>query len=173
MREDQSSMGDSYVTLEAEKISLGRLTGEERRFLGQMVSLFKNGGSYLDFENAYMDPGSVVFRHAKRLGTPVEGTPLYQVCEDLARRLGIRQGFLVKEEVVRYQHTPEGERRELTTGEVAKLAGCTHEAVRKAIRTGRLRGRRVGYLSLIWDKDAEAFANGRRLAAQADKGHRA
>lgn len=160
-------MGDSYVTLEGRQLPLGRLTAEERRFLGQLYSRFKRGDSYLNFENSYMAPESLLFRHAKRLGKPVAETPLYQVCDDLARRLGIRQGFLVKEEVVRLPTASEGgERRELTTGEVAKLAGCTHEAVRKAIRTGRLRGRRVGRLSLIWDKDAEAFAESRRSKAR-------
>lgn len=167
-------MGGSYVTLEGAQIPLGRLTAEERRFLGHMYSRFKRGGSYLDFENLYMDPESVVFRHAKRLGRPVAETPLYHVCDDLARRLGIRQGFLVKEEVVRFNAEPAGgERREMTTGEVAKLAGCTHEAVRKAIRTGRLRGRRVGHLSLIWEKDAEAFAETRRAQPRSAKGPRA
>lgn len=166
-------MGGSYVTLEGAQIPLGRLTAEERRFLGHMVGHFKRGGSYLDFENLYMDPESAVFRHAKRLGRPVEETPLYRVCDDLARRLGIRQGFLVKEEVLRFNAEPQtGERRELTTGEVGKLAGCTHEAVRKAIRTGRLRARRVGHLSLIWDKDAEAFAESRRTQTRADRGRR-
>ena len=166
-------MGGTYVSLEGMQIPLGRLSAEERRFLGQMVGQFKRGGTYLDFENMYMDPDSIVFRHAKRLGKPVAETPLYRVCDDLARRLGIRQGYLVKEEVIRYVEPQGSERRELTTGEVAKLAHCTHEAVRKAIRTGRLRGRRVGRLSLIWEKDAEAFAESRRAQARSDKGRHA
>lgn len=163
-------MGDTYVTLEGKQLPLGRLTAEERRFLGSMYGRFKRGSSYLDFENSYMDPDSIVYRHAKRLGKSVSETPLYQVCEDLARRLGIRQGFLVKDEVVRFPAESEkGERRELTTGDVAKLAGCTHEAVRKAIRTGRLRARRIGRLSLVWDKDAQAFAESRRAAVRRDR----
>lgn len=161
MREDDA-VGGSYVTLEGMRIPLGRLTAEERRFLGKMAGYYKRDGSYLDFENVYMDPESAVFRHAKRLGRPVAETPLYRVCDDLARRLGIRQGYLVKAEVARDAAEPGEERRELTTGEVAKLACCTREAVRKAIRTGRLRARRVGRLSLIWEKDAEAFADHRR-----------
>jgi len=79
-------VGGSYVTLEGMRIPLGRLTAEERRFLGHMVGQFKRGGSYLNFENLYMDPESVVFRHAKRLGRAVEETSLYHVCDDLARR---------------------------------------------------------------------------------------
>jgi excisionase family DNA binding protein len=135
-----------------------------------MYGHFKKGASYLDFENIYMDPGSVVYRHAKRLGIAVAETPLYLVCDDLSRRLGIRQGFLVKDEVVRPPaEDEECERRELTTGDVAKLAGCTHEAVRKAIRTGRLRAQRIGRLSLIWDKDAQTFADTRRAAARIHK----
>jgi len=161
------------VTIEGRQVPLGRLNAEERRFLGELYSRYKRGDSYLNFENLYMSPDSLIFRHAKRLGRPVAETPLYRVCDDLARRLGVRQGFLVKEEVVRLDTaTPGGERRELTTGEVAKLAGCTHEAVRKAIRTGRLRGRRVGRLSLIWDKDAEAFAESRQSKARGRGGRK-
>lgn len=164
-----SAMGGNYVTLEGVQIPLGKLTAEERRFLGHIVGQFKRGGSYLDFENAYMDPDSMVYRHAKRLGKPVAETQLYRICDDLARRLGIRQGYLVKEEVVRYVEPHGEERRELTTGEVARLAHCTHEAVRKAIRTGRLRARRVGRLSLVWEKDAEAFAEHRKAHTRAGK----
>ena len=151
-----------YTTLEGKDISLARLIAAERRFLGRLYSRYKEGVSYLTFEGLYSHADSPIHSHAKRLGRRVEETPLYAVCEDLARRLGIRQGFLVKSEVVRDSTGAAGERRELTTGQAAKLAGCTLEGVRKAIRTGRLRARRVGRLSLIWEEDARAFAEARR-----------
>jgi hypothetical protein len=60
-------------------------------------------------------------------------------------------------------------RKELTTGEVAQLAGCTHQAVLWAIRSWKLPARVVvaaksGRRHLVWDKDAEAFALKRRQA---------
>ncbi|MFH2203564.1 MAG: excisionase family DNA-binding protein [Elusimicrobiota bacterium] len=157
-------MKDFYMTLEDKHVPLSRLTAEERRFLGEMHALVKRGISFLDFDNKYMDPGSLVYRHAKRLKRPVQETPLYQICDDLGRRLAVRQGYMVREEIVGSGPGYGEERKELTTGLAAKLAGCTHEAIRKAIRTGRLRARRVGRLSLIWEEDAKAFAEQRQAA---------
>jgi len=157
-------MKNSYMTLEESKVSLDKLTAGEREFLGELTQRQKNGVSYLDFENIYMDPASPVFAHSKRLGKPASETPLFQICSDMAERLGIQQGFLVREEVVRRDAAQADERKELTTGEVAKLAHCTDEAVRKAIRTGRLRARRVGHFSLIAESDALAFVRTRESA---------
>lgn len=153
-------MAGTYTTLEKRTVSLSPLTRSERRFLGELTKRFKENVSFLDFETSYMDPASPVFAQAQRLRREVRETPLFVVCDDLGKRLGIRQGFLVKEEVVEL-YAGGAPEREFTTGEVAKLAACTHEAVRKAIRTGRLRARRVGPFSLIREADARAFAVGR------------
>lgn len=155
-------MGKNYTTLERRTIALGGFTTQERRFLGELTRRLKNTVSYLDFENLYLEPDSQIFKQSKRLCRPVEETPLYQVCDDLGKRLGIRQGFLVREEVVERYAAGNAETKEFTTGEVARLAGCTDEAVRKAIRTGRLRARRVGRFSLIREEDATAFVNVRK-----------
>ena len=154
-------MKSAYTTMEGTKVEISQLTVDERRFLGELAQQMKKGISYLDFENLYTSASSPVHAQARRMGRPIRDTPIYQVCEDMSKRLGIQQGFLVKDEVVKSYGAQGTERRELTTGEAAKLAGCTHEAIRKAIRTGRLRARRVGRLSLIWEEDAKAFANSR------------
>ncbi|MFH2204436.1 MAG: helix-turn-helix domain-containing protein [Elusimicrobiota bacterium] len=154
----------AYTTLEGTQLSLAKLTVEERRVLGKLTQKVKEGVSYLDFENLYMAPSTPLHAHVKRLGRPLSKTPLYQVCEDMSKRIGIRQGYLVQEEVVEGFSTDEGEQKEHTTGEVAKMAGCTREGVRKAIRTGRLRARRVGRLSLIREEDALAFVRTREDA---------
>lgn len=150
-----TGMEETYMTLEKEAVPLADLAAEERRFLGEMVARIKGRVSYLDFSNFFMEPYSRVLMQSERLGVPAEETTLYKVWNDMGKRLGIEQGYLVRHEIVKGEGIP---RKELTTGEVAKLAGCTHEAVRKALRTWRLRGRRVGRMSLVWDKDAEAFA---------------
>lgn len=154
-------MNTTYLTLERKRIPLAGLNATEKRFLGRLSRHFKENAGYLDFENAYTDPESPVYRHAKRLGRFIKDTPLYQVCDDLSKRLGIRQGYLVREEVVAL-YAKHVSIKELTSGEVAKLAGCTDEAVRKAIRTQRLRARRVGRYSLIAEEDALAFAAARK-----------
>ena len=144
-------------TIAEEQIETSHFLPEEKLFLGEMISKSKSS-NYLDFENQLTEQDSPIFSHAKRLGKPISETPLYKICEDLATRLGIRQGYLVREEIVSLPNGESMERKELTTGQVANLAGCTREAVRKAIREGRLRARRVGRLSLVWENDAQAFA---------------
>ncbi len=151
-------MKDLYETLEHEKVSLSHLRPEEKEFLGSLFKRFEEGSNYLSFKRVYLTPDSLVFSYAKRLGKEPEETPLYKVCDDLAKQLGIGQGYLVKQEVVRHEAEQRPETRELTTGEVASLAGCTSQAVRNAIRTWRLRARKVGRLALVAERDARAFA---------------
>lgn len=151
-------MKDLYETLEHEKVSLSHLRREEKEFLAGLFKRFEEGDNYLSFKQLYLAPHSPVFSCAKRLGKEPEETPLYKVCDDLAKRLGIGQGYLVRKEVVRCGADEKPRERELTTGEVAKLANCTPQAVRKAIWTWRLKARRVGRMSLVAEKDAEAFA---------------
>jgi hypothetical protein len=158
-------MAGTYTTLEKKTVSLSPMTRSERRFLGELTRRFKENVSFLDFETSYMDPSSAVFAQAERLRREVRETPLFAVCDDLGKRLGIRQGFLAKEEVVE-SYAGRDPEREFTTGDVARLASCTHEAVRKAIRTGRLRARRVGHFSLVREADARAFA----VARESKKG---
>ena len=53
-------------------------------------------------------------------------------------------------------------RVELTASEVAMMAGCTRQAVIRALEAWKLRGRKVGGEALIWEEDAKAFAAYRR-----------
>lgn len=151
-------MKDLYETLEQEKVSLSRLRPKEKEFLAGLFKRFEEGSNYLSFKRIYLAPNSPVFSCAKRLGKEPEETPLYKVCDDLSKQLGIGQGYLVRGEVVRYEAEQKPRERELTTGEVARLSGCTSQAVRNAVRTWRLRARKVGRLSLVAEKDAHAFA---------------
>ncbi len=159
-------VSEGYETLEGKTVPLGRLNGQEKSFLGEMLREYESGRNFLNFKLAYSEPDSIVYRSAKRLRKPVEESPLYRVCDDLARRLGVKQGYLVKEEIMEYQAMPMAERKEMTTGQVAKLAGCSSQAVWKAILTWRLRARKVGRLALIWEEDAKAFAASRRRSAK-------
>ena len=153
-----TTMRQTYETLDGKTVQLAGLQPDEKAYLAELFSRYEQGMNYLSFKHLYADPDSLAFQNAKRLSRAPEGAPVYQVCEDLATRLGVRQRYLVKEEVAPYA-APKGEaRRELTASEVAKLAGCTRQYVHKAIKTWRLRARKVGHLALIWDKDAEAFA---------------
>ena len=50
-------------------------------------------------------------------------------------------------------------RKELTADEVAQLASCTRRQVMRAILSAKLRARKVGRETLIWDEDAKVFAS--------------
>ena len=152
-------MKDFYETLEFEKIPLSSLKSEDRELLVSLFKRFEEGINYLSFKNQFLRPGSAIFSYAKRLGKEPEETSLYRVGSDLALQLGIGQGYLVREEVVKLEAMKKTPHKELTTGEVAKLAGCTPQAVRKAILTWRLRARKVGKLALISEQDAIAFSS--------------
>lgn len=158
-------MKDAYQLVSGEEVGLGELNAEERRFLGELFAEIKKGVSYLALENRFMERDSPLQRHARRLGIPMARTVLYRVCEDLATRLGVRQGYLTRDQVMLVREGQTEERKEMTSGKVAEIAGCSRQAVCKAIRAGRLRARRVGKISLIWDKDAEAFARSWKGAA--------
>lgn len=152
-------MKDFYETLELEKIPLSNLKQDDRELLVSMFKHFEEGINYLSFKNQFLRPGASIFSYAKRLGKEPEETPLYRVGTDLSLQLGIGQGYLVREEVVKREAMQKTPHKELTTGEVAKLAGCTPQAVRKAILTWRLRARKVGKLALIAEQDAIAFSH--------------
>ena len=170
----ESTMKETYQTIEGKSVPLAGLRADEKAFLAEVFREYESGKNYLSFKHVYSYPESMAFRNAKRLGKPAEESPLYRVCDDLARRLGIRQGYLVKEEIMQYQAMPTTERKELTTGQVAKMAGCSSQAVWKAILTWRLRARKVGRLALIWEEDARAFADSvrRRSGQKSSKARR-
>ena len=150
-------MRDKYPTEDGKTLSLKGLNSDDKAFLGKLFQAYEHDENYLGFKHLYTGSERQIFKHAKRVGKPVAETVLFQVCEDLARRLGMRQGYVVKEDIAEYGATA-GPRRELTTGQVAAMAGCSAEAVRRAISSWRLPARMVGRLALIWEKDAEAFA---------------
>lgn len=151
-------MKDFYETLELEKIPLSNLKQDDRELLVSMFKRFEEGINYLSFKNQFLRPGSPIFSYAKKLGKELEETSLYRVGTDLSLRLGIGQGYLVREQVVKREAMQKTPHKELTTGQVAKLAGCTPQAVRKAILTWRLRARKVGKLALVSESDAVAFS---------------
>ena len=151
-------MKDIYETLELEKISLSHLRNGDKELSNAMFKSFEEGMNYLSFKNTFFRSGAPIFAYAKKLGKQPEETPLYKVGMDLATQLGIGQGYLVREEVVKREAAQRAPHQELTTVQVAKMAGCTPQAVRKAIQTARLRARKVGKMALISEMDATAFS---------------
>jgi hypothetical protein len=132
-----------YTALDGRIINISGLTAAQKSYLGEKILSDKARMNYMDFQNRYLEDPVV-------LGSP----QLYDLCRDLATRLGISQGYLKKES---YSHGAIKEEKELTSPDVAKMGLCSPQAVRDAIKAGRLSARRVGPLYLIKENNAEAF----------------
>lgn len=145
-------MDTEYITLTGEKIDLSGLTDEEKVFLGTIVKAYEAGEAYPNFVNRVHTPGSPALCGGEWVNEKVVFSPLYQICQDLANRLGITQGFLARGPNSSMEGTgfvKQSEPEYLSAQQAAELIGLTAEAVRKAIREKRLSARRVGKTYLV------------------------
>ena len=160
----------AYITLTGQKIDLSELTIRERALLGRIVKAYEAGEAYPNFVNKINAPGSPALGGGHWVTEKVAASSLYRVCQDLADRLGIAQGFLALGENSSTQDTGFADRREpnyVSSEEAARLIGVTAEAIRKAIREKRIPARQVGRTYLVERRAVEAYAHrsGRELRA--------
>jgi len=160
----------AYLTLTGEKVDLSQLTPEERAFLGHIVKAYEESEAYPNFVNKINAPGSLALGEGRWVTAKVAVSPVYRVCQDLADRLGIAQGFLALGANSSVEDAGFVERREpnyVSSEEAARLIGVTAEAIRKAIREKRIPARQVGrtYLVERWAVEAYAHRSGRELRA--------
>ncbi len=155
-------MKKAYLTLTGEKIDLSRLTAEERKELGRILRAYQAGEAYPNFVNRVSVPGSVILRGRQWITEEVASSTLYRVCQDIADRLGIAQGYVAEGE----NSSVEGTGPEVMEGveyvssdEAAHALGVSAEAVRKAVREKRLAAaRRIGRTYLFEWKAIKAYA---------------
>ncbi len=83
-------MQNTYVTLTFEEFDLQRLPEEQRIILKDLFKRYKQNPGYGEFTNYYMDLCKPVF--AKMPKKRITDSPLYNIAEDLAMRLGIEHG---------------------------------------------------------------------------------
>ncbi len=163
-------MAKAYVTLTGEKIDLSGLTAEEKVFLGRVVKAYEAGETYPNFVNGINAPGSPALGGGPWVTEKVARSPLYRVCQDLADRLGITQGFLAvgKNSSAKRAGFIEtaSERDILSCEKAAQRIDLTAEAIRKAIREKRLPAQQVGRTYLLEVKAVDAYAarSGRRVS---------
>ena len=160
----------AYITLTGERIDLSQLTLEEKAFLGHIVKAYEESEAYPNFVNRINSPGSPALAKGRWVTEKVAASRLYRVCQDLADRLGIAQGFLALGQKSSLQDAGFVDRREpdyVSSVEAAKLAGVTAEAIRKAIRERRIPARQVGRTYLVERRAVQAYAA--RSARVADR----
>lgn len=170
-----TSRKKDYRTLTGETIDISAITGEDRTFLGQLVKAYQAGESYPDFVNRMNAPGSPALAGGAWVTGAVIRSPLYRVCQDLADRLGIAQGFLAPGPSSEVAEAGAGSRQEqelLSCEEAAELIRVSAEAIRKAIRQKRLAARQLGRTYALDRRAVLAYA-GRagRLGAPAGEVH--
>jgi excisionase family DNA binding protein len=155
-------MAKVYVTLTGEKIDLSSLTAEEKVLLGRVVKAYETGEAYPNFVNRVNAPGSPALGGGQWVTAKVARSPLYRVCQDLADRLGIAQGFLALGKNSSTERTgfveTASEPDFVSSEEAAHRIGVTAEAIRKAIREKRLPARQVGRTYLLERKAVDAYA---------------
>lgn len=155
-------MAKAYVTLTGEKIHFSGLTAEEKVFLGRAVKAYEAGEAYPNFVNRVNAPGSPALGGGQWVTEKVARSPLYRVCQDIADRLGITQGFLAVGKNSSMERTgfidAADEPDFSSCEEAAQRIGLTAEAVRKAIREKRLPARQVGRTYVLERKAVDAYA---------------
>ena len=155
-------MAKAYVTLTGEKIDLSGLTAQEKVFLGQAVKSYEAGEAYPNFVNRVNASGSAALGGGQWVTEKVARSPLYRVCQDLADRLGIAQGFLAvgkNSSTERPTFVDAATEPDIVSCEdAAQRIGVTAEAIRKAIREERLPARQVGRTYLLDRKAVDAYA---------------
>lgn len=165
-------MKKTYLTLTGEKIDLGRLKAEDRAALGRILKAYQAGEAYPNFVNRVNVPGSPILGGRQWITKDVASSPLYCVCQDLADRLGIAQGYLALGKNSSIEGTgteAHGAVEYISSEEAAKLLGVTPEAVRKAARNKRLAtAKKIGRTYLFEWRVIQAYAarTGRTVRAR-------
>ena len=173
-------MTKAYVTLTGGKIDISGLTAEEKLFLGRAVKAFEAGEAYPNFVNRVNAAGSPALGGGQWVTAKVVRSPLYRLCQDLADRLGIAQGFLALGKNSSTERTGfvevASEPEFVSCEEAAHRIGVSAEAIRKAIREKRLPAGQVGRTYLLERNAVDAYAarSGREVSiASAPNGERA
>jgi excisionase family DNA binding protein len=158
----------TYELLTGERLDLSGLEKREAAFLDRLKA---------DASEASADYFELLRRVKGREAIPLRGrpitpetarSPLYRAAHDIADRVGIEQGYVLRPDVDRTVAKPEAGLLSMT--EAAELIGISRPAVHQALSEERLPGRRVGNAWVVRRSDAEAFKRGRSNATGTSAG---
>ena len=160
----------TYELLDGAKVDLGGLPGEDLVFLLDLQRRAMAEEDYFELERRVCGPGAYPLKGSARVTSEVHATPLFRVAEDVAFRVGIRQGFLAPDrggELVPAEGI-------LSVTEAAQELGISRSAVVKAAQAGRLQGKRIGRTWALLRRSVAAYevAAHRVAAGKAARGHR-
>ena len=130
----------SYQLLDGDVIDLGMLPREDLAFLLDLQRRAMEDEDYFDLERAVCGPGAYPLADSPRVTREVHRTALFRVAEDIAYRVGIRQGVLAPNDDDELVPT-EGI---MSVSEAADELGISRSAVAKAAQVGRIKGKKIG-----------------------------
>ena len=126
--------------LDGEVADLGKLPKEDLAFLLDLQRRAMDDEDYFELERAVCGPGAYPLKGSPRVTSAVHRTPLFRAAEDVAYRVGIRQGVIAPNEDDEMVPTE----AIMSVSEAAEELGITRSAVAKAAQSGRLRGKKIG-----------------------------
>jgi len=97
----KSRLLNTHTTLEGEKLNLNKLPAIDKETARKFSKLYISGINHLELAN---EKNEWVLCESLTINldtTPIEQRVIYKYIDDLVKRLGIQQGYLVKCEVVK------------------------------------------------------------------------
>ncbi len=142
-----------YRLLNGDQVGLGEFPKADLAFLLDLQRRAMEDEDYFDLERFVCGPGAYPLKGSPRVTREVHRTPLFRVAEDIAYRVGIRQGVLAPNE---------GDELSLIEGimsvsEAAEDLGITRSAVVKAAQAGRLKGKKIGRTWALLRRSVESY----------------
>ena len=122
--------------------------------------------SYFEIARTAVGPGSPALLGRSTIDRRIAASPLYVAAEDIATRAGISQGLLLAPEYqhLRSQFPTDGSH--ISATQAADLIGISRAAVHKAIKAGTLEALRIGNVTVVSRKSAQAYRERRESPSQ-------
>jgi len=158
----------TYRLLSGDVIDLGSLPKGDLAFLLDLQRRAMEEEDYFDLERAVCGPDAYPLKGGQRVTRDVRKTPLFRVAEDVAYRVGIRQGVMAPNEDDDLVPT-EGI---MSVSEAAEELGISRSAVVKAAQTGRLKGRKIGRTWALVKRSVESYEVAAHRVAAGKAAHR-
>ena len=156
----------THRLLEGTRVSLKNCSAPERAFLRKLQGLARRRVSYFEIFRVACGPHSVALGYQAGISPETIKSPLYLAARDIATRAGIQQGLLLPyEDQVALDAARNRHGILFNVVQAAKHIGITKAAVYKAIKQGTLAAIRIGSMTLITGRSANAYKKNREKRA--------
>lgn len=149
---------------------MSALSSRERAFLRDLRRMAEEDISYFEIARTAVGPGSPALLGRSTIDRRTAASPLYVAAEDIATRAGISQGLILAPEHqhLRDQFPTDGSH--ISASQASDLIGISRAAVHKAIKAGTLDALRIGNVTVVNRKSAQAYRERRESPGQSSDG---